>query len=731
MSMPDHGSNVLQVAVTGHTSFDHNKVDNIHELIMRALSEIKSSATDALRARLTHRKHAKHRVPRRPRLSVISCLAAGADQAVAGIGLQLGYALHAVLPGNAEDYQKVIKLKDEHAQHAARLEFKRLLAVASAKKQIGLPLPEYDNPEDSATRHVAYAAATRYMLHHCDILIAIADVVHKTDLGETGNAIHWAIQAGRPVVWIDPYSPDRLRWLSHLAPAEFTMHEQQKAEKCNVPDIAPDDESDCGSAARREGKDEETSDDFVVQTLRRKVTDILQAKLEGFGFLAERIPCRRSYWFSRMPAGVWSAVIDDRLPKELPFQEEVQPEHGYWAKLLHWLGQIGDGFRVGCLMLKGPPKRDPAKPQDPRFKPCLPAPMIHPQTAGHQATDSGIVSIVAKQIEAGRCRAKELAAFYSGLHRSSVLVLSILGVTAVMLASIPALFTQASPAAPVAAVTTLPGPTLPRNVTPVINEGAVERHGKVAASVELVTIVMMLIIYFCNRALRWQEKSINYRLLSERFRNSIPLVLVGMDSLDTAALPLQYSDHQLHKTWMEPYFQQLSNRIEETLSAHLGHHSPRQCFNDDHPHYLAACRTYLSGWLKGQADYQKATAAKYEALNLFLEAIQYTMLFATIGICALHLLMHWSPLNFFAAVCPAISGALASLAGQAEVVRLRDRSISMRRAICRRLRELKQSEPVQDAKSLRSFVETTAQNMLGEVIEWRVLFKFRPISSPA
>ena len=123
-------------------------------------------------------------------------------------------------------------------------------------------------------------------------------------------------------------------------------------------------------------------------------------------------------------------------------------------------------------------------------------------------------------------------------------------------------------------------------------------------------------------------------------------------------------------------------------------------------------------------------AAKYESLNMLLESVQFTLLIFTIGMLVVHVTVHLPWLSFLASVLPAASGALGSVAGQAEVVRLRDRALSMHRAIERKRRELAVAGSATSCESLRGFVEATAQQLLGESLEWRVLFKFRPMSSP-
>ena len=168
-------------------------------------------------------------------------------------------------------------------------------------------------------------------------------------------------------------------------------------------------------------------------------------------------------------------------------------------------------------------------------------------------------------------------------------------------------------------------------------------------------------------------------------------------------------------------------------AARLGDAGPWLHFDDEpaNASVVHACRTYVrAGWLASQARYHEQTAARYEALNLLFDAVQFTLLLLTIAVCVVHVVVRLPWLTFLAGVLPALSGALASIAGQAEVVRLRDRSLSMHRAIARTLGALSQEGAAASCASLRRVVAETAQRLLEEAIEWRVLFRFRPISSP-
>src|SRR5689334_17890902 len=204
------GSRSFVVAVTGHTNFPADTRCEIRKSMKRALKTIRSAANRSVRTAIRARGHNGHDELRkhrpRARLWLSSCLAAGADQMASRAAHKLGYKLQIVLPGHAALYREMIRFsKDSAWQNESREEFDALLKLADGNiNDMNMPLPAGDDNAPREVRHKAYDAATKYMLRHCDLLIAIVDVLDRKDLGLSGDAILYAIRSGRPVLWIDP-----------------------------------------------------------------------------------------------------------------------------------------------------------------------------------------------------------------------------------------------------------------------------------------------------------------------------------------------------------------------------------------------------------------------------------------------------------------------------------------------------------------------------------------------
>lgn len=156
----------LRIGVTGH----------------RFLAEIEklAMAIDAVLIQLAKSS------PGRP-FTVISALAEGADRLVVERILRYPAAkLVVVLPLPTAEY-----LKDFETP-ASRAAFEALLNQADNV----YTLPEF------TSREAAYEAGGRYVLEHCDVLIAVWDGQAAQGQAGTGQIVEAARQRGLPLAWV-------------------------------------------------------------------------------------------------------------------------------------------------------------------------------------------------------------------------------------------------------------------------------------------------------------------------------------------------------------------------------------------------------------------------------------------------------------------------------------------------------------------------------------------------
>ncbi|MFJ9564998.1 hypothetical protein ACIRQQ_33810 [Streptomyces fuscichromogenes] len=148
---------VTRVGVTGHRAIPASVLPSVRSALRRQFSR-----TDV-------------------ELEALSCLAAGADQLFADIALAHGVPVTAVIPGM--DYEA--HLGDEDV----RTTYRRILR--SCTTRVDLPL--------QPTHEQAYLAAGRWIVDHCDHLIAVWDGRPARGLGGTGDVVAYARRTGVPV----------------------------------------------------------------------------------------------------------------------------------------------------------------------------------------------------------------------------------------------------------------------------------------------------------------------------------------------------------------------------------------------------------------------------------------------------------------------------------------------------------------------------------------------------
>jgi hypothetical protein len=128
-------------------------------------------------------------------ITVLSPLAEGADRIVAREVLKIpGSMLKVVLPFKKKDYTK------DFETYESKREFEELLSQARSVKQ--LPAKR--------SRNEAYEQAGRYIVDHCDVLIALWDGKPALGQGGTGEIVAYARNKKRPLIWINVEHPARV-----------------------------------------------------------------------------------------------------------------------------------------------------------------------------------------------------------------------------------------------------------------------------------------------------------------------------------------------------------------------------------------------------------------------------------------------------------------------------------------------------------------------------------------
>jgi hypothetical protein len=194
---PPHAPLVLRVGVTGHRPDPRKRpnpdVQALRGICRKLLLYIQDSF---LGVRMAHDElfaaPASGSEDRPAGLRIISSLAEGADQWVAGEAEKLGGELQAVLPFERTEYEKDFKDASVLNEH------RRLRDCATA-------VFELDGARDREGD--SYLAAGRVLLNQSDLLFAIWDGADAQGVGGTGQIVREALQRGIPTLWINWNAP--------------------------------------------------------------------------------------------------------------------------------------------------------------------------------------------------------------------------------------------------------------------------------------------------------------------------------------------------------------------------------------------------------------------------------------------------------------------------------------------------------------------------------------------
>jgi hypothetical protein len=138
-------------------------------------------------------------------LELVSGLASGADSLVAEVALEMAIPVVAVLPFSQAEYERDFDTPG-HLQ-----QFHQLLAQATV-----LTLPGWDNSterdihEDPRARTRQYAQLGVFLSNHCQVLLALWDGKHSSDVGGTFGVVRYHLTAVMPGFAVSGESPNLL-----------------------------------------------------------------------------------------------------------------------------------------------------------------------------------------------------------------------------------------------------------------------------------------------------------------------------------------------------------------------------------------------------------------------------------------------------------------------------------------------------------------------------------------
>ena len=185
----------LQIGITGHRS---NKLEPENlpaiERALRTIYEMIDKAAFQIALETQERIYAKAA----PLIRIVSGVAEGADR-IAVSAAPADWRLEAILPMPRAEYARDFLGSAPASQ--SNTEFERLLARAASVTELPL-LPGLDVRE-VAGRAEHFHAMAEFLVRQIDLLLAVWDGQQAAGRGGTASVIARALNAGRPVLWID------------------------------------------------------------------------------------------------------------------------------------------------------------------------------------------------------------------------------------------------------------------------------------------------------------------------------------------------------------------------------------------------------------------------------------------------------------------------------------------------------------------------------------------------
>ena len=192
---------VLRVGVTGHRP---------NRLAGADLAAIEASASASLAtladsaAQIWHAEMAlacPAFSPQKPLMRIITALAEGADRIAARAALALKSGRCVIEISCPLPFERALYSRD-FGSDASKQEFDALLAKAQSVMELAEPAGA-----DTAQNYLAAGIAT---LQHADVLLAIWNGKDASGKGGTGEIVQRAANAGIPVIWIKPLTPQAI-----------------------------------------------------------------------------------------------------------------------------------------------------------------------------------------------------------------------------------------------------------------------------------------------------------------------------------------------------------------------------------------------------------------------------------------------------------------------------------------------------------------------------------------
>lgn len=219
---PARPSLVLRLGITGARNLRADQLARIRSQLKDVFASVKSEMEQLAAVKEVADSYASEPdAGPRPSIYLLTPLALGADRLAARAALDQGCGIFVPMPFPQRVYEEdftgnVGKFPDAEpiAAEADLGEFRDLLALALGKLE--LDGTHGAGPEDDHSAGRAYEAAGRFVVRHCDLLIAVWDGKPSNGRGGTAEVVHYAATLGVPVWWIHALKETAPEWLADI-----------------------------------------------------------------------------------------------------------------------------------------------------------------------------------------------------------------------------------------------------------------------------------------------------------------------------------------------------------------------------------------------------------------------------------------------------------------------------------------------------------------------------------
>jgi hypothetical protein len=220
-STPPRPSLTLRLGITGARKLPPDQLDRIRSQLKDVFECVKAEMARLSSLKEVTDSYAPEPGALVPRIYLITPLALGADRLAASEALDQGCEVYVPMPfpravyeedftgceGNPSDAKPVATEED-------CAEFRQLLSRASGMME--LDGVRKSAPDDDGSAGKAYEAVGRFVVRHCDLLLAVWDGKPSNGRGGTAEIVHYAASAGVPVWWIHAQKDTEPEWLADI-----------------------------------------------------------------------------------------------------------------------------------------------------------------------------------------------------------------------------------------------------------------------------------------------------------------------------------------------------------------------------------------------------------------------------------------------------------------------------------------------------------------------------------